>query len=263
MGLRPTVNNRNIARRMVERLKDTTFAVDATHSPYFREHYLPDQSLNVGEYRYITEFFARKEEELVDEEHKVYTYSERFYFVRFNSLILANLRMVGRSFISHPALASERSGLAHRLNNWAKAVVGVRPSVKARDTHCYPLDEFRDRVMPSARLDNFERDFMNLVRRQSELGPEELDTDSGLEHATGPWQEDQANIVWIYGYYYRIEHNPQMVRELNRRRGRRVRTLKDYPVITVWRDAQDAFVGDDSAHNQALRRQAQLVLGHG
>lgn len=263
MGLRPTVNNRNIARRMVERLKDTTFSVDASHSNYFRDHYLPDKSLNVGEYRYITEFFARKEEELIDEEQKVYSYSERFYFVRFNSLILANLRMVGRSFISHPALASERSGLAHRLNNWAKAVVGVRPSAKSKDTHCYALDEFRDRVMPSARLDNFERDFLNLVSKQSEMTAAELDTDSSLDQATGSWNDEAINVVWIYGYYYKIEHNPQLVRDLNRRRGRRARTLKDYPVITIWRDGQDAYVGDDSPHNQALRRQASVVLANG
>lgn len=260
MGLRPTTNNRVIARKMIERLKNTTFKVDASHSSYFRAHYLPDKNLNIGEYRYITEFFARKEHERMDD-RDCFTYTERYYFVKFNSLILANLSMLGRSFISHPELAQDRSGLSHRLNNWSKAVIGVRPSNKPKNTHSYVLDEFRDRVMPSARLDNFERDFMNLAKTLSDTMSKKPVEEKKPE-ASDCWVEGGRNVVWLYGYYYAIEWDKDRVLELNRKRRRyNNRLTKDYPVITVWRDTEDIFVGDESNHNQALRRNiAQVVL---
>ena len=42
-------------------------------------------------------------------------------------------------------------------------------------------------------------------------------------------------------------------------RRRRPRTTKLYPLITIWRDTRDHFVGDNSAHNKALRRQAAAL----
>ena len=257
MGLRPNDQNRKIARGMLERLRDTDFLIDASNSVYFRENY--SMGAETAQYRYITEFFAKKEY-LTDEQGKRQVSSDRFYLVKFHTAILSNLISVGRSFISHDELASERSGLAHRLNNWAKAVVGVRAKPISRPFE-YPLDEFRERVMPSARMDNFERDFFSLMRRQCD----ELISDDGKPihiEATTNWDPAKpVNIAWLYGYYYKLEYNDEKADRLNRIRRRRRRSTKTYPVLTIWRDGEDLFVGDNSDHNKALRRQSATLLG--
>ncbi|MGI9284539.1 MAG: hypothetical protein ACR2P1_04070 [Pseudomonadales bacterium] len=257
MGLRPNDQNRKIARGMLERLRDTDFLIDASNSPYFRENY--SLGAETAQYRYITEFFAKKEY-VADGNGKQLVSSDRYYLVKFHTAILTNLISVGRSFISHDGLASERSGLAHRLNNWAKAVIGVRRKHVGRPFQ-YPLDEFRERVMPSARMDNFERDLLNLMRRLCE---ELVDAEEGAlpVEATVGWRENNhSNIAWLYGYYYKIEWDEAKEKELNRIRRRRYRTTKQYPVITIWRDVEDVYVGDNSDHNKALRRQAAALLG--
>jgi hypothetical protein len=50
--------NRENVRRMIERLRDTKFSVDATHSEFWRTRYMPNQNLTKGEYSYITEFYS-------------------------------------------------------------------------------------------------------------------------------------------------------------------------------------------------------------
>lgn len=257
MGLRPNDQNRKIARGMMSRLRDTDFLIDASNSPYFMENY--SMGAETAQYRYITEFFAKKEY-AHDTGGKRHVSSDRFYLVKFHTAILTNLITVGRSFISHDGLASERSGLAHRLNNWAKAVVGVRPKSIARPFR-YTLDEFRERVIPSSRIDNFERDFLNLMKRQCT----EPAGDESVSHveASNEWEDGGDNIAWLYGYYYQIEWDEEKITEHRRIRRRRARTAKLYPLITIWRDVEDVFVGDNSDHNKALRRQSAAMITEG
>ncbi|MBM68112.1 MAG: hypothetical protein CME43_01365 [Haliea sp.] len=253
MGLRPNDQNRRIVREMLARLRDTEFKVDASQSPYFREAFT--FGAETAHYRYITEFYAKKDYQH-DVQGRRLVSSDRYYMVKFHTAILANLVSGGRSFISHDGLMSERSGLAHRLNNWAKAVIGVRPKPTSRP-FTYTLDEFGERVIPSARLDNFERDFLNLIRRQCN----EVDEQGEPHHAeaTPGWREEGTNVGWLYGYYYKIEWDEDKIQEHRRMRRRRPRTTKLYPLITIWRDTRDHFVGDNSAHNKALRRQAAAL----
>jgi len=257
MGLRPNDQNRKIARKMLARLRDTDFLIDATNSQYFMDNY--SMGAETAQYRYITEFFAKKEY-AYDESGKKQVSSDRYYLVKFHTAILTNLITVGRSFISHEGLASERSGLAHRLNNWAKAVVGVRPKKVTRPFQ-YSLDEFRERVMPSSRIDNFERDFLSLMKRQC---TEPVEEGSAVhQEATTGWAEEGDNIAWLYGYYYKIEWDEEKIANHRRMRRRRQKTSKVYPLITIWRDSEDIFVGDNSDHNKALRRQSAAMLGVG
>lgn len=253
MGLRPNDQNRRIVRDMLARLRDTEFKVDASQSAYFREAFT--FGAETAHYRYITEFYAKKDYQH-DEQGRRRVKSDRYYMVKFHTAILANLVSGGRSFISHDGLMAERSGLAHRLNNWAKAVIGVRPKPTHRP-FTYTLDEFGERVIPSARLDNFERDFLNLIRRQCN----DLDAQgqSLHEEATPGWQEEGTNVGWLYGYYYKVEWDEAKIQEHRRMRRRRPRTTKLYPLITIWRDTRDHFVGDNSDHNKALRRQAAAL----
>lgn len=254
MGLRPNDQNRSIVRGMLARLRDTEFKVNASRSPYFMDNFT--FGAETAHYRYITEFYAKKDYDDDGAGNRVVT-ADRYYMVKFHTAILANLVSGGRSFISHDGLMSERSGLAHRLNNWAKAVIGVRPK-PTRRPFTYTLDEFRERVIPSARMDNFERDFLNLIQRQCQ----EVDEQGQPLHeeATPGWRQDGPNIGWLYGYYYQVEWNEERIREHRRMRRLRSRSTKLYPLITIWRDIRDYYVGDNSDHNKALRRQAADML---
>lgn len=256
MRLRPNDQNRKIVRSMLERLRDTVFDIDASNSPYFRENFSMDAE--TAQYRYITEFFAKKDY-ITDEEGKRQVTSDRYYLVKFHTAILTNLITVGRSFISHDGLAYERQGLAHRLNNWSKAYIGVRPKSIEKDFQ-YVLDELRSKVIPSARMDNFERDFLSLMRLRCS---EDIDENGASFHleCSGQWIEGATNIAWLYGYYYKVEWDQEKAVRLNRIRRRRSRCVKDYPVVTIWRDTEDLFVGDNSPHRQALRRQAAEIVG--
>lgn len=253
IGLTASRNNREIVRKMIERLRDTTFTIDATKSEYFRNNYT--NGADIKQYRYITEFSAKKAEDL-----EAGSLKERYYGIKLHSAIMANLISVGRNFISHDALISERSGLAHRINNWSKAVIGVRSKVNA-NKHRYTLREFRDKLMPAARMDNFHRDLIKLFKRQcnsliDENGCRKIDSFGKplYPEATAGWQEDSTNIAWLYGYYYRLSFDEHEIAEHCRMRRIRNYNKKNTPLITVWRDINDEYVGDNSLHNQALQR---------
>lgn len=252
IGLRPNILNRSIVREMIERLRDTHFEIDATYSAHFRNNF--SLGAEVSTYSYITEFFAKRGPG--DEQTQG---SDRFYVLKLHTAILHNLISTGRSFISHPELAREKSGIAHIINNWNKSYIGVRDKKNIRD-FTYVMDELRDKIMPSARLFNFNRDFLALMQRQSKRNIGEdgspIHKEAGVE-----WDgsEGATNTVWLYGYYFKIEWDQARVLELNRMRYRRSSKNKNLPVITIWRDVEDPYVGNNSDHAQALRREAQLV----
>lgn len=248
--------NSQIVSQTIRRLVDTSYRVDASESPYFRKRYLGDSDIDVAEYRYITEFYAQNTRHLVDGLGAPYEFSDRIYVVKFHTALVANMLELSNYFTTiHPERLYERSGLAHRINNWARAVVGVRPRAVSRDHHSYPLDEFKERVLPSARLDNFTRDFFRLVERSSN----NEDSDEHLE-MTGPWL-DRADdvVVWQYGYYIRVSWDDMAVARLNRLHQRRPANRNRMPVITVWRDAADEYIGDNSVHMQKLRAEQQQL----
>jgi len=245
LGYEQRGSNRQLVREMLERLRDTTYEIDASNSEYFRNRY--SLAADEVQYRYLTEFYAKKEVEQVDEKGEVYQHNNRYYIIRFHTIVLHNLLTLGESFNSHPALTQEKSGLAQRLSNWSKAFIGVRRKTNKQDLEErreYTLREFHERVMPSAHYFNFERDLVNLLRRE----------------ATAPWSDTAPNVSQIYGYFYQFEINEEKSRELIRKRRLRMEIRKPQPVITVWRNREDLYVGDNSMHSQALRRQARLYL---
>lgn len=256
--------NRDNVRKMIERLKDTTFSVDASQSQYWRERYMPDSALTKGDYSYITEFYSAEDWYTAqpNSESPTLLMEDRYYVVKFHSLVMHAMTTPRHAFISHEGLKSERHDLAHRLSNWTKPVIGVRDLGRPKDHHQYTLDLFHQRVRPAARLDNFERQFFNLARRRDALE----DDDPHAECVRFKYDKDgnilPNGVFWSYGYYFKIEENESLALDIYRKtRTLRRRRRKTYPVITVWRDRQDALVGDESDHNKALRRQARNLLG--
>lgn len=273
MGLRASLINRRQVAKILLRLRDTAFEVDATRSHLFKTRF----SLNadIDHYRYITEFKAQNDD-FADQVSGPEKATTRHYSIKIHEMILANLLTTGRSFISHDQLMSDKSGIAQRLNNWCKAVIGVRPRYSGdsdNGRHVYTLKEFHERVLPSSLFANFRRDLISLIKRQCDKkASAESDFDGGTftvdaasaDLATSWAGEGNTSVAWLYGYYIQVEWDEHKYEMISRRRGRRVKLGKrTHPiVITVWRDTKDQLVGDNSNHNQAIRRQAvELIEG--
>ncbi len=272
MGLQENVkSNRDRVLVMMNRLKDTVFSVDAKNSKFWRERYLP-AGMTHGEYRYITEFYSSEEfhdaHPNKDGAYERAGQTKRFFVVKFHPLIMAAMfdPTNGDSFIVHEALKAERMDIPHQLNNFVKAVVGVRDMGRPIDHHQYPLDILHQRVAPGTRLDLFTRDFFNLARRQTlraREAPQPHCVPFKLTADEKSVAEGEGGIFLLNGYYYKVEYNKALADELYRKKryspaDRRIL----YPVVTIWRDREDYLVGDNSDHNQALRRQMNELLSH-
>lgn len=263
IGLAPNVKeNRDNVAKMIERLKDTTYDVDASHSEYWRKNYMPNEGFSRADYRYITEFY--KAESFVDKygddglpaDLDKLRFKECFYVVKFHALIYKAMTTPKLAFISHESLKSERLDMVHRLNNWVKPVVGVRRRPVPPDHHQYTLDIFHQRVRPASRLDNFERQFMNMARRQNKEEVRALHKEARGIQFGEKGELIVGGVFWLNGYYFHVEINEELAKEIYRKtRTIKKRRKKTYPVITIWRDAKDKIVGDESDHNKALKRQ--------
>lgn len=245
MSLQRTKVCADNVRQILRRLASTEFKMDATDAPLFKQKFLLGaDSMNL---RYITESRSYSE---IDQDpgSLVVNYSARLYMVRFHSSILYGLLNDATRHIAHPALVQEKSGIAHRFNSWCKVVIGVRPGL--RDTpRTFLLDELWELMMSSSRLDNFCRYFESLLARECVDGKDS-------------WSIENKSRSLIYGYYVEIDSDTEVIKEQMRIKGRRRRRGgKLYPAVTIWRDAQDEIVGDNSAHNLALRRFA-AEIGH-
>lgn len=249
MGMTACRVNADIVRGMIERLKDTTFTIDAKNSKYFRENY----SLRArrSDFRFITEYFQGGGEGGESDD------TGRYFIIKVHTAILANLILTGRSFLCHAELNKDRDGMAHRLNNWNKSYIGVRE--KEKKEFVYTLVEFRDLAMPSASVEDFQKHLIRLMKRQCI----ELVNDDGQSthtEATPGWFEGETNVAWLYGYYYRLEWDAAKVQEHLRKKRSKGRINPGHPLITIWRDVEDPFVGDASDHNLALARQSNELL---
>lgn len=230
---------RNHVQKLVSRVKDSVFRVDATSAPNFRERFMSASiSANVAEYRYITHWEARTEWEEVEGTNLV-ELSPRVYLLELHELITDNLLRGSTSFFIHPELRYEKSGIAHRLYSWVRATLGV--SYKAVATKSYLLDELHQLLLPASRRDNFCRDFISLLERECV--------------SEGGWDKNRKCLSKIHGYY--VEYDPDEEKALSLKRLKnwhpRVSSRRTYPVINIWRDREDYYIGDDSAHNKALR----------
>jgi len=245
IGLGASGANYDITRKMLARLKDTVFNIDAQNSPWFQTKY--GLGADKMEYRYIVQWYAKTENEelFLDAGGSIITRAERYYVIKFHDLVFKNLLSMAHVFISHPELRSEKSGIAHRFNNWCKAFIGVRPR-KGKNQFEYQLDELKEKVMASSRLDNFCRDFVNLLSREC----------VSLE-----WKDDGRNISLIYGYYVHYSADENDVKEyMSRKKRSRRQGGKLYPLIKIERDINDPIVGNNSKHNKALRNEMHGIM---
>jgi hypothetical protein len=247
LGLARNSEATKSVRKILSRLAQTEFKIDATDAPTFRSKFT--LGAHEMDLRYLTEARQYKETELLDAKTGLVDFSTRLYMVRFHSAVLAGLLNDETRHIAHPALIMERSGIAHRFNNWCKIRVGVRPGFNDKKK-IFLLDELWEEVMVSSRLDNFCEHFQKLLARECVDGKEY-------------WSPERKCRSLIYGYYIEFEPDQDVIREQMRIKGRRKRPGgKLYPSVSIWRDSLDPYVGDNSQHNLALRRVMKELSQH-
>ena len=255
------IENRNNVRKMLARLKDTKFEVDASKSEIWRSNYMPANGLTKGEYRYITEFYSASDwYTQTGRNGEEFELSEdRYFVVKFHDFVFKSMIGERVAFINHESLKSERYDLPHRLNNWVKGVVGVRDKGRGNNHHQYTLDILQQRVRPAAAMQHFETQFYKLLERQDAREEESPHAESvRFEYTEG---EVPEGTFWLNGYYFKVEMNEELAQEIYRKKRKSKRKARKlYPVVTIWRDRLDPIVGDESDHNKALARQFKSLL---
>lgn len=185
----------------------------------------------------------------------------RFYFVSFDERMFEDLifNRKDHRFIAHPALRQERDGLASRFVSWARGYIGVRPKPKdaRRDSPTFHLYEFRDLLYPLEKqtpLHPFHAKLKQIVD-QFQI------SEDGLHR---PFQSEGNNVACLYGYYLELDYRAPVVEEfcltVQRWRPRGKGANQQYPIVRVYRDIHDEFVGNDSLHNRALEREGLAAL---
>lgn len=278
---------RDLVASRLRRLRDTVFKIDVTDAPEFRAVF-GYEGRSLVEFQYLTEFeiatetvvedlvnhgetdalaalkrdplyggelhsdatpdlFSSDGDELIDiSRMQVVRRKPRFYFVKFNERHFWSLIEQARHhrFLVHEGLKQERLGIVQRFYSWAKAYIGVRPRHPKPEAVQFLLDEFHTVCLPSSDYRTFGPDIEKMA--QKFLLP---DTQ---------WQPEGLNVALIYGYFLEIDFREEQISEFRQRNYRGMRRRgrqRQCPLLTIYRDTNDALIGNNSAHNQALRQQ--------
>jgi hypothetical protein len=232
-GVRGKGGYRRQAELILDRIRTTVFDIHGDGSDYFRTNF----SFTSGQFmeaRFLVEFYAQPVEA---------NQANRFFAVKFHTVFLKSL--LHQKYVAHRELNRERSGIAHRLATWGKIKIGVRPSAEHPRGKTYFLDELKNSVAPSALMGNFQRDFIELLKRE----------------CVDQWDEAGVNLSRIYGYFYEIDFRQESILARMKMLGRKRKGRKLYPVVRVFRDVDDYIVGDDSPHNRAIGREVAAGAG--
>ena len=247
ISIKPQAEGANYVRAMLERLASTEFKITADNAPRFRDKFT--KGAHEFRTRIITEFSTYKANESIPQSQlngmgfDMVDFKNRIYRIKFHSSLLENLLTASMRHRSSPLLRSDKAGIAHRFSSWSQSNIGVSigPNDKKRS---YTIKMLWQSTLTSSLLHNFETSLLNLLARDCIDGP-------------ASWKPDQINTSLVHGYF--IEYDPciKKSKELMRLRGAaKGRDRKLYPVITIWRNPADPYIGDESSHNIALKRRA-------
>lgn len=225
----------NTAASMLKRLNDTKFEVDTRDNDKFREMFSMTGKGDLLEFRFMSGLEITRENEQIKDLFGVRgELVPRFYTFQldpriFKSLVLNAMGVLSTMFISHTGLASERSGMAQRFSNWARSFIGGREKGNLKDQQ-YDMYDMQERLSPGTRMDNFKKYFLDMM--------EKFNTGEPLS------KEHPKITALVYGYYIHLDNSQP----------------KQGMVITIERDRDDPIVGDNSRHQQHLRKQAAEAL---
>jgi hypothetical protein len=226
MGMKISEPNIDAIVAMMRRLADTTFRVNASANPWFRQNFslfnIHQTQADTYEFRFLHNMDIAHDKtntpDMFDSPH--YSGKPRFY--SFSLDMRTFLQLLGNRstiFLSHPELVKQRSGIIHRFSNWARAFVGSRdkPGVSAK---WYTLRDLHTKLTPAARFDNFKTYFLRALE----------------QFCLEEYQPGKPAKYLVYGYYvYRDVKNGEHE-------------------FRFARDPEDPYVGDNSRHNVLVRQ---------
>ena len=225
----------NTAASMLKRLNDTKFEVDTRDNAKFKQMFSMTGKGDLLEFRFMNGLEITREDDKIREVFNVQgELVPRFYTFQlepriFKSLVLHAMGLLSTMFISHKELASERSGMAQRFANWSRSFIGGREKGNLKDQE-YDLYDMQERLSPGTRMDNFKKHFLDMMEKFN-LGE--------------PLSKDNPKITaLVYGYYIHLDNSHP----------------KKGMVIRIERDRKDPIVGDNSKHQQYLRKQAAEAM---
>lgn len=242
-------------RKAIQRIRYTVFTIKQISRP---EAGAPFQVYE-GDFRFFAEFeqlssLIKDDKLLGGEIEKIQNSTfNRFYKVKCHSRVVDDIKNFGdRSFISHPALRSEKNNYLHMIYLWCKRVIGTsaakdRPSNDpARFTyHC-----LRGQIHPAKQHSNFQSSHLTALKKMNEN--KEIDTKQLV---------DTPVVVNVLGYFHKIYVDEELYYDICRRRHKSLKKkATDKIIIEVWRDPNDPYVGDDSASARAAKYEESKYL---
>lgn len=229
-------HNLDAIRRMLTRLRQTEYEVDANDSPWFQQNLTRTGRSTKKIYRYLNNIEMVEEWRSDDDETMLVGSAQQigrlkpiWYVFSFDqdlyeSLVLDVLHGGGNLFLCHRELAKEKSGPIQRLYSWMRSYIGSREKPGLRNKF-FSMQDLHEILLPSSRFDNFSKLFLRALSKKSPDG-----------------QLSDETTVLVYGYYIKV-----------------VKKAGTH-YFNFRRDPSDPIVGDNSLHQQYLRQTEQDML---
>lgn len=248
------------ARQIISRIRETVFDLDFGRSQSTKDRFAYVLDKHTGhenplrrpsgmmEFRFFTTFRCIDDYDKDPNDPSKTIYAPRWYGIRLHPEYLTSL-LKGR-FIAHKSLNKERNATAHKIAAWCRSIIGVSAGDRNKDVpRSYRIDELWARTLPNTLLGNFNRDFINFLKRDC-ISPDGFDP-------------KKKCLSRSYGYYFEYDPDQDRSRELRRKRNMlKYKGRKEYPVITISRDPEDPINGNNSIHNKKLRIEENRARQH-
>ncbi len=284
LGIYPNNTGRLSVANKLRRIRDTRFQLELSKAPRFREifgftgrdlvevEYLRDFGLAretiiddvimSGQQRMLDHAmrgddiysFDRQSDNNLDVQYvydavtnRMVAEVPRLYYVSFYDRNFEELVTNKKShrFIAHDGLKKERGGWSKRFITWARPVIGVKNKPGRSGIFEMYLTQFRDVVYPangSMPMSSFHNAICKMVEQHRSEDYEK-------------WNASGVKKALMFGYYFELDYRKEEIQAFKEKRRWRTRgqgTNKDWPLVRVYRDVHDKWVGKNSKHSTML-----------
>ncbi len=257
-------------RNMIFRLRDTAYQIDAERAPKFMSlitevrKFIGDademSTLDLyGQNRFELTYFSRISHDMsavLGKNNTTILKAPRLYLAEVNKLhlgflclgIIAKTKEHATLMLTHDGLKTDRT-MNQKVYDWCKAHVGVRGT----RNYTYTWETFAAKCFGSMRPMNAYNGFLHGIQTYISENNPALKFDEYKDNAP----------VSVYGYFIHWQGLPSTVLEYCKSRRHGCKDLGDgkyRPILTFWRDRDDALVGDGSFHNQKITEKKNEFL---
>jgi len=272
MGMKVLNENIDSAAAMMTRLYQTNFRVDASENEEFQDTFSlifdsSDLASDTFEFRFLNNLDIRHENTKIDDLFGGSQLSEskpRFYTFSleprlFYSLVLDESPAL---YISHAGLSKEQSGIVQRFYNWAGNWVGRRDKA-GLSNHWYEIHDFHTRLTPASRFDNFRRHLLAALEK-FELKDDKRTLPQQIESIEIP-DQPEVDAANVYDDSISVDIGQKAMRTKPRNNRVKMSALiygyfveyerrETGEFVRVYRDVNDPIIGNNSKHNQLVRK---------